>query len=654
MCGIAAIYNYSGQVLDPKLLAKMTHALEHRGPDNFGFCFVGPGNSLEWRDNPLMPKGKKGVGMGHRRLSILDLSDAGRQPFVSPDGRFWMIYNGEIFNYLELKEQLKSLGHNFRTGTDTEVVLAAFMQWGQECFSRFNGMWALLIWDNQERKLVACRDRFGIKPLYYHRINGAVLFASEIKAILQCPLVVRRPDVDSVVGYLARRTAPTNGASFFEDIWAVDPGTCLTFFPDGSFQSTRYWTLPLEPWPITNNLEEAATQLKFLLNDSVHLRLRSDVKVGTMLSGGLDSTSVISIVAGFMSSDSGTLAVTGESLHSFTAGFPGEKIDETVKVDALCQQLPLTKHTVFPLEELDVQFLLKGVAYSMEMPWYNSVPLVHALLMRRAQAEQVKVLLNGHGSDEIYAGYPYDYCPEVVIDALVRLQWTRAWGELHAMKQMHGLNWELAFSTLRYRILRSIKHLLGKGDTWSLENLIHGDLLEKHASLRPNLGKCHSGLDQHLRLDFFHKMLPAWLQFEDRISMAYSLEARLPFMDYRLIEYGFGLPNHLKIQNGLTKIVLRKAMTDTLPSIISGDPQKIPFSGPSSSWLLGPLRSVVEGLLASGEPKLAQFVDPGKLRARVINFLSGKGEPHQIWPLLNTEVWLRAYFERDIDAVILK
>jgi asparagine synthase (glutamine-hydrolysing) len=653
MCGLAAIYSYSGRAIDPVDLARMTHSLAHRGPDDFGFGFSGTALNINWRDQNPAPIQDRGVAMGHRRLSILDLSDAGRQPFVSADGRYWMVYNGEVYNYIELRDELQRLGHRFTTATDTEVVLHAYAQWGTDSFCRLNGMWGILIWDSQQRSLIACRDRFGIKPLYYHSVQGAILFASEAKAILQHPAATREPDVASVVAYLARRAAPADGASFYEGVSTVKPGCWVSFDENGKAYGERYWTLP-ESWPCTDSFDDAASRLRELLADSVRLRLRSDVRVGTMLSGGLDSTSVIALVANRMGIDSSVLAATGDSLHSFTASFPGQSIDESKNVDELCSQLPLTKHSVFPSEEGDIFSLLKGTAYSMEMPWFNSVPLVHALLMRRARQENVTVVLNGHGSDEIYAGYPQEYCPVTTADAILGLHWMRAGRELSGMRHVHGIAAKRALHAVREQMLGAVKTRLGRGDKWTGESIVRGELLDLHPSPPLQLGSVHSGLDRILRTHFFERMLPGWLHFEDRISMAYSVEARLPFMDYRLIEYGFSLPDDYKIRGGQTKAVLRRAMSKTLPRRIIEDSTKVPFSGPDAAWLNGALRPIAEELLGAGSSKLEQFVDPVGLQSLLVDCAKGQASPQRVWTMLSTEIWLRTYFGEKIDATILQ
>jgi asparagine synthase (glutamine-hydrolysing) len=654
MCGLAAIYSYSGRTINPEVLARMTHALTHRGPDDYGFAFSGAAFNLCWREHPPEPFCERGVAMGHRRLSILDLSDAGHQPFASADGRYWMVYNGEVYNYIELRDELQKLGHQFHTGTDTEVVLSAYAEWGTDSFQRLNGMWAFLIWDVHTRTLVACRDRFGIKPLYFHKIDGAILFGSEIKAILQHPAAKREPDEASVVAYLARRAAPADGATFYAGVQAVKSGSWMSFDIEGRVRETRYWSLPDNRGPADQGFDDAASRLKELLSDSVRLRLRSDVKVGTMLSGGLDSTSVITLVAAHMGTDPGALAATGESLHSFTASFPGQSIDESRNINELCRQLPLTRHSVLPLAENNIQALLGGTAYSMEMPWFNSVPLVHALLMRRARDEKIKVVLNGHGADEVYAGYPYDYCPMTVADAFFGLRWGRAKYELGNMRRIHGFKAQLAVRAAQEQLYSGIKNRLGWGDSWTSECLVEAELLKKYPSPALQLGKVHSGLDRLLRTHFFEHMLPGWLHFEDRISMAYSIEARLPFMDYRLIEYGFSLPDEFKIRGGQTKAVLRKAMSGTVPRMITEDSRKIPFSGPDAIWLRGMLRPVTEELLGSGQPQLARFVDSRGLKTLLADFNQGSASALRLWGMLSAEVWLRTYFGDKIEMSILQ
>jgi asparagine synthase (glutamine-hydrolysing) len=354
-----------------------------------------------------------------------------------------------------------------------------------------------------------------------------------------------------------------------------------------------------------------------------------------------------------MGCDRSALTATGDSLHSFTASFPGQSIDESQNVDELCRQLPLTKHSVFPSEQTDIFSLLKGTAYSMEMPWFNSVPLVHSLLMKRARQENVTVVLNGHGSDEVYAGYPNEYCPATTADALLGLRWVRAQRELSSMKMVHGIAPQRAFRAMREQLLDGVKTRMGRGDRWSGESLIREELLTQYPSPPLQLGRVHSGLDRKMRTHFFEHMLPGWLHFEDRISMAHSVEARLPFMDYRLIEYGFSLPDEYKIRRGQTKAVLRTAMADALPRKIIEDSTKIPFSGPDAVWLKGELRPVAEELLGSGGAMLEQFVEPGGLKSLLVDFESGRASPQRLWGMLSAEVWLRTYFGDKIDVTLL-
>lgn len=644
MCGLAGIYSYSGRATEPSVLARMTHSLAHRGPDSFGFCFAGEKLTTTWREkNPPVIE-DRGIALGHRRLRILDLSDAGDQPLFSQDGRYCIVYNGEVYNYLELRDELQALGHSFKTTTDTEVVLTAYAQWGKHSFNKLNGMWALLIWDSHERTVTACRDRFGIKPLYYQAINGAILFGSEVKAILQHPEAICRPNPASVIAYLARISPPSPGATFFEGISTIKPGNWMTFDSNGNSTSDEYWKLP-SSGQCTDSFEEAGVKLRDLLEDSVRLRLRSDVQVGTMLSGGLDSTSVIALVAKRMKLDSNVCAITGERLHAFTADFPAQAANERKNADILCNLLPVSKHSVFPLDEPDIVSLLNESTYAMEMPWFNSVPLVHSLLMKRARREQVSVVLNGHGSDEIYAGYPQDYCPVFAADAILGMHWLRAKNELAGMQRIHGMGPTHALKSIQSRLSMNIKRRLGRGDRWSDESIVRAELLQRYPSEITQPGSPHSGLDQKLKNHFFQDMLPSWLQLEDRISMAHSIESRLPFMDYRLIEYGFSLPDEYKIRNGQTKAILRNAMREMLPKTITEDSTKTPFSGPDSAWIENELKPVVQEYLGTGNPRIEQFVEPIELQKLVQDHAKGHVPATRLWRLLSTEIWMRSFFD---------
>ncbi|MFQ5425575.1 MAG: asparagine synthase (glutamine-hydrolyzing) [Gaiellales bacterium] len=644
MCGLVAIYSQSDQALDVDVIEAMTHALRHRGPDDFGFAFVGSTTARSWREEatPLPPEA--GVALGHRRLSILDLTAAGRQPFVSDDGRFWMVYNGEIYNYLELAEELRGLGHRFATRTDTEVLLAAYRQWGEDCFARLNGMWALVIWDAREHVLVACRDRFGEKPLYYSRLGSDWLFASEAKALLAHPGVTARPHAQAVAAFLADRTWPLPGQTFYEGISEVEPGSYVRLL-DGVARTHRHWQLPSPAAPVVEDDATAVTRFLELLDDAVRLRLRSDVRVGTMLSGGLDSTSVIRAVVDQLGDGNLARGSVGSSVHAFTATFPAHhELDESDRVDEFCAEAPITVHEVFPLGEQDVERLFLDSTYDLEMPFTKSVPLVHTLLMRRARESGVTVVLNGHGSDELFAGYR-GYVRLAGLDSLRRGRIGSAARHLIGLHRYHGYSWA---DLVRAAGGSSGVSRVVPGVTTAnvVRPLAAADPPERPPQMYGhNELAGRSALDTALRRDFCQRVLPRWLHMEDRVSMAASVEARPPFLDHRLVEYAFSLADHLRIRGGHTKWVLRRAMANRLPPSITRTSPKFMFSGPDADWLAGPLRPVLETSLAGDDAMVHEYLDSATMRAAVADFLDGdRSMSTDLWRALSVETWMRRFF----------
>lgn len=643
MCGFVAIYKKSSTPISAETLEDMTNTLVHRGPDDYGFAFLEPGRCTFWKDeHPPDPMSGAGVAMGHRRLSILDLSHAGRQPFTSKDRQLWMVYNGEIFNYLEIRSELEGCGCTFETSTDTEVVLAAYSQWGSECFRRFNGMWALVIWDRRSNRLVASRDRFGIKPLYYCQVGADWYFASEIKALLRHPDIEPAPDSSSVFRFLFNGAMPDPGSTLFTGIHEAIPGECMTL-ERGAISRNRYWSLPDRRARQQVNAEAAADKLFHLLSDAVKLRMRSDVRVGTMLSGGLDSTSVISMIRGLADSDQDARRVIGDQFHAFNAGFPGLPIDESENVREVTDMLGLEAHVVFPMEQSGVQELFETANYHMEAPFHNSVPMVHSLLMQKARSVDVKVILNGHGADELFAGYPADYSFLALYDMVIRLKWIEAYRHINGYHRHYGLG--------RKRILyRAFNRGLPDGNRLSPnyrpDPIYPAELVNVHvhdSGKMPLTGR----LDRQLRDDFSCKILPRWLSMEDKISMAASIEARLPFLDYRIVEFAFTLDNLLKINSGTTKDVLRKAMYDRLPRKVVQDRRKFRFSGPEKHWLTGAFRETLMESFIKNTPLVSQYLDARLLRERISRYISNTStdiRDLQIWRIFNTEMWLRKYF----------
>ena len=650
MCGLIAYYKASERPLDPQLIEDMTHALAHRGPDDYGFCFAGDNGPVLWRNaHNTPPLRERGVAMGHRRISIFDLSTAGRQPFVSADKRYAILFNGEIYNYVELREELVQRGHRFSTDCDTEVLLAAYQDWGPDCFNRLNGVFGIVVWDHQTKELVVARDRLGEKPMLYTCLDGDWIFTSEVKALLKHPGITLRPNEQSLLQFLANGWSPIGEECYFADIKAVEPGTYLTL-RNGNVKKTRFWDIATMDKRSPRSDATAAEELDELLTDAVRIRLRGDLRVGAMLSGGLDSTSVISSIGTVLESRPSDGRMIGDRLQAFTASFPGMPIDETDKVEELCRSIDIAVHKIFPSEQSNVEERLNAVAFSMEGPFWNPAILVNDSLMKLVSGSDAQIVLDGLGGDELFAGYGR-HLPLALRDSLHGLRFGEAMGNLAGMKRWHGCSMpkELVRAMLPRRWHDGLQSSLEalRGERKSPDAELFRSPLRDQGRGRAGFGGS-SELDRALRSDLVESNVPRWLEMGDRISMAHTVVSRSPFFDHRLIEFAFGLDNGLKIRKGKTKHLLREAKRRQLPPIIVNDFRKLPFSGPGSIWLNGSLKSLALSLKDEKATKLAAFLHPKPLGAIVDDFFANSGAQGgaiwRLWRLLSAEAWLRAYF----------
>ena len=375
MCGIGGIFRLDGRAPDRADLERMARALVHRGPDDSGAAILGP------------------CGLVHRRLSILDVSSAGRQPMSDASGRYWITYNGEIYNYLELRTELVKAGYTFRTATDTEVLLAAFHAWGDDAFARMNGMWALAIWDTHEKRLILSRDRLGVKPLLLSRKGDRIAFASEAKALLVVDPALARLDLHSVARFLEGRHDVLGDSTFFEGIERLPPATVLTLYGNGRSRSEKYWRYSPPRKPIVISTEDAASETRALLSDAVKLRFRSDVPVGTCLSGGLDSSSIVSLAVKDLKQHPRAFSV----LYRDQAYAEGNYVDEVVK------DLHIDCARTWP-DGSDLPEVLERATYHQEQPT-SATGMYSQWHVMKLAAPHVRVLLDGQGGDELFAGY---------------------------------------------------------------------------------------------------------------------------------------------------------------------------------------------------------------------------------------------------------
>ena len=592
MCGIAGIVGPLAQ--DEARLRSMTEAQRHRGPDDAG----------HWRDPA------RAVALGHRRLSIIDLRPEGRQPMASADGALQLVFNGEIYNYLELKDELRD--YPYRSRTDSEVILAAYRAWGEACVERFVGMFAFALWDARRGVLFCARDRLGIKPFHWTRHAGSFLFASEIKGILAVGVPVR-PDDETWAAYLVHGVYDHSERTFFDGIHALPPGHALTLNVgrDESPLVRPFWELPsltLEP----SNLSDADAEEAFLaaLEDAVRLRLRSDVPLGVNLSGGLDSASLMAMVD--------SVAEGTEALETFTSSFDDPRYDEAEFAAAVPHRHPWTRH-VERLAPAAVWRLASEMTWHQEAPFGGIATIAYHALHGRARREGVTVLLEGQGVDEMLAGYRY-FAPHHHRDLLERGERSRLRRELRA--DADGRAGAAA------RIRRVACGQEGPRYQDGTEPLRPGALAREVAARAAPGPAFPAPYPDHLRnalwRDLRYTKLPRVLRMNDRLSMAHSRELREPYLDHRVVELLFRLPGHQKLRGGHAKELLRRAMRGRLPDAVR-EASKRAVVTPQREWLRGPLGDDVDHMLLS--PRFAErgWVDPRAARRELESFRAGEG-----------------------------
>lgn len=630
MCGIAGVIALDG--LDPQRLVQMTHLVTHRGPDGYGFGYfgLGPEHHAEIILNDDHPPAQAAqVGLGHRRLAILDLSPLGSQPMQTRDGALTIVFNGEIYNYVELREELKALGYKFESATDTEVLLYAYREWGSGCLPRLNGMWSFAIWDRIHQKLFCARDRLGIKPFYYYRDAKRFLFASEIKQISHYPDVPRRANPAPVLEYLESGIIDHCEETLFEEIRELRGGHYLTLdLASGGIEPKveRYWALRVEP---NQDLFEGAAceEFRAMFVDAVRLRMRSDVPVGSCLSGGLDSSSIVSVAQSLM---------PHANFHTFSACFEQPELDERDYIREAVAAAQVKAHFVFPKGEAFTASLDRLLWHQDEPVAGSSVFAQHAV-MAEARRENIPVLLDGQGGDETLCGY---------------------------RKFRYFYLWHLLKKNPARFISEAASHLY-RGDLmpqqWSDATRYLPGLLQRNRSVVArvggngfNYGNQHAAVDigagdtlaARQKDDLLRYSLPVLLRYEDRNSMAHSIETRLPFLDYRLVEFLVNCPDSMKLRGGWSKWILRKTMAGVVPDKIRLRKRKLGFDTPESQWMRTHLRGLFEDVFANGRVTMSPYLDPSKLRAEFRRFCDrGRGALSASGLLrpLTLELWARVH-----------
>lgn len=554
MCGIAGTYRPKGlSSSDIDGVQRMCERLKHRGPDDSGL----------YHDDCCV--------LGHRRLSIIDLSSAGRQPFVSDDDRYYLVFNGEIYNYVELREELREHGWHFKTQTDTEVLLKAYQQYGKDCLSRFNGMFAFAVYDSKNGSLFLARDRIGIKPLYYIIHGSDLHFASEMKALLTLPSLNFSLHLQSLFDYLVFNRTDIVDETFFNEIQRLPKG-CFAIYDKSGIQITRWWDPEHFLGGTSDDAPSCALEtIRDLLISSTQLRMRSDVRVGSCLSGGLDSSILIGLLYSHHNLE--------QAYPSFTASFPGHPVDETRYVEALNKKYPFTNLKTYPTARKAFDNLWDFV-YTNDEPTTNPSFYSQYEVMRLAKENGVTVLIDGQGGDENFAGYQYFH--------------GFYWNGLFLQKRLLQLGTEIFKSLLRKQDSSAYKTFLfqilpdSQRKRFLLRTVpyLNPDFFYGHisSSVVYNEFFRNDSLNSSLLRHFQYK-LEHLLRMEDRNSMAFSLEARVPYLDHRLVEYTLGLSEDMKIKNGETKYLQKIALSQYTVQEILDRKDKIGFGTPGKDWM---------------------------------------------------------------------
>lgn len=540
----------------------MTDALAHRGPDGEGHWI-----NLEGI-----------VGLGHRRLSIIDLSNAGHQPMHYLD-RYSIIHNGEIYNYIELKDELQKAGYGFHSQTDTEVIAAAYDNWKDECVEHFDGMFALAIWDEKERILFAARDRFGEKPFYYYYDNEKFIFASEMKALWRYG-IEKKPNLKLLfnfltIGYTDNPERPEE--TFFENIQKLPAASYLTYsIINNQFSIFKYWDIDIENIDEEISDEEAIEEFNFLFKTSIERRLRSDVQTGTSLSGGLDSSSIVAI--------NHELRTNHDSRKCFSAIFPGFKNDESAFSKQVADKFSLQHFTVKPAAA-DLISDLEKISYHQEEPFTSASIYAQYKVYELAKQQGVKVLLDGQGADEMLAGYHKYY--KWYWQELFNKRKLISSGEINAAHK-NGVNEKFGTRNIIAALFPDFASVVLEKQ-YLLNALRQEDLTKEFVQHQSKEAyyttPVHFNLNGALYFNMMQHGLEELLRYADRNSMAHGREVRLPFLSHELVEFIFSLPANFKIRKGWTKWLLRKTMEKSLPSEITWRQDKVGFEPPQQQWM---------------------------------------------------------------------
>jgi asparagine synthase (glutamine-hydrolysing) len=647
MCGIFGILTFGKNEIDLNGIKKAVDSISHRGPDDDGFAFFNTGQKTyeeRYGEGSLIKKGNHllhtsssqfNLAFGFRRLSILDLTINGHQPFFNPDKNVCLIFNGEIYNFIEIKNELRSKGYPFSTECDTEVIMNSYLEWGEDCLSKFNGMWAIAIYDMRKNVLFCSRDRFGVKPFYYLKTERHFVFSSELKSILSYfdddPFFKKILNDKIVYDYLYNNYVDHTDDTFIKDIKHLSPSHFITINSSGDLKKKKYFSIEVnEELGKYDESKFSVIQkdISELLHDAVKLRLRSDVPLGTCLSGGLDSSSIVTIINDLLT---GEMEIersgVGQIQKSFSAVYDDPNIDEKKYIDEVVKHTNCDPYFTYPdksnfIDDID-QFI-----YQLDEPMTGTSPYAQYNVMRLVREKNVTVVLDGQGADESFAGY------EVYFGFL--------YNNLLKKKRYSNLANEI-FKNFRKGVeisARGFKYFVQlKNKKRTADEFYNKDFLNRFRNDNILEYRSSDNLNKVLYEDLTKYILPSLLRYEDRNSMAFSIESRTPFLDYRIINYLFSTEAIYKIHDGWSKWILRNSMKDQLPQTITWRKDKKGFPTPERKWLLK-LKGDFEESLMGNKNLMSKFIDAENVINNFDMIISDKKiKSHFLWKIYNLSKW---------------
>lgn len=648
MCGINGIVTRNNSL--KRKVPFLNKLLRHRGPDDEGFVMIDSGSGqykqcsgddsiAEIKNahphiNSIDPENYD-VILAQRRLAIIDLSCNGHGPMAGLEGKMWISFNGEIYNYIELREELKALGYKFTTETDTEVILNAYLCWGAGCLNKFNGMWGFAIWDSRKQELFLARDRFGVKPVYFTQNSNYFAYSSEIKpltTLLNSPAEINKSKIPFFVLYGNRLNTED---TYIDGISSLKASHYLVY-KDGKASVHRYYDVQYQPHHESE--EELKDKIVSLLSDSINLRFRSDVPVGTCLSGGFDSSSIVSLSS----------RLDKNRLQTFSAVWKEKECDESRYIDIVNEEFGCVPNKIFPKAE-EFEKVFSSMSYYQEIPTEGPGLYPQWYVMAKAQGT-VKVLLDGQGGDEVFGGYFLmgAYLRGMIKDRKVlkvlrELKYFKSFLNKNGIHSFTGWLFPRQYARIARTKLSEKFSILNRSILESADR----NLLELDLEPPKKFPNYINNLSYHFITNF---TIPTLLHYEDRSSMAHSIESRVPFLDYRLVELGLNLKPSQLTHKGVSRPLFRKAVQPYLPEQIVNRKDKLGFPVPFAQWTRTVLKSYVSDILLQKNALIYEYVDSNRVFQNLENHFSGiKDYSWEIWRLLSLENFLRLYKEMEYN-----